>query len=84
MHERLADGELAVEGKLLRHVADTGTGNSGFRCSGLSTKNQNFTGIEAAPADDAAELVLPHPDAPKSPYLTESKFERRRSVGSGV
>ena len=53
--QRLFDGELAVEGKLLRHVTDARTGNSGFRRSGLSAKNQHLAGIEAAPADDAAE-----------------------------
>ncbi len=53
--ERLFDGELAVEGELLRHVTDARAGNSGLRGSGLSAKYQHLAGIEAAPADDAAE-----------------------------
>ena len=53
--ERLLDGEFAVQGQLLRHVADARAGDPALHRAGLATKHQHFSAVEAAPADDAAQ-----------------------------
>lgn len=50
VHHGLADGELAVESDLLRHVADPFAGNTRAFGAGLTTQDIYFAGIQSAPA----------------------------------
>lgn len=53
--ERLLDRELAVEGQLLRHVADSTARDSRFRRARLTAKDEHFAAVEASSAHNAAQ-----------------------------
>ena len=53
--ESLFDCEFAIESQFLRHITDSWTGNAALLSARLTTKDVNFSTVETATADDAAE-----------------------------
>ena len=50
-----ADGELAVEGQLLGHVADARAGDARLGRALLAAEDEHLARVETAPADDATQ-----------------------------
>lgn len=50
-----ADGELAVEGQLLGHVADARAGDARLGRARLAAEDEHLARVETAPADDATQ-----------------------------